>query len=250
MEWLKKPEFCFNQCQLKYLIVSQWTWVWANSERQGRTGKPGVRQPMGSPRRTPLNDWATMIPKCVRTFSHSWFIQTVVPENLILFFLRDLSWLDSGVLWPISDLCLESMLLFTMSSGKCKVWQAARHWAEWWALAGTPRGGSWCCQCSPKGNHGKQQQWALFSRTAAPSVRRASGGLWGVAASRDHIHSLGPQEGRKQVCICCGNLTKPFYRKVENKGTRDNVSYNILCWYRLSYFLLKSLASIFSITPG
>ena len=27
---------------------TQWTWVWANSERQCRTGKPGVLQSMGS----------------------------------------------------------------------------------------------------------------------------------------------------------------------------------------------------------
>ena len=35
----------------------QWTWVWANSERQWRTGKPGVMQSMGSPRVG--HDWAT-----------------------------------------------------------------------------------------------------------------------------------------------------------------------------------------------
>ena len=29
---------------------TQWTWVWANSERQWRTGEPGVLQPMGSQR--------------------------------------------------------------------------------------------------------------------------------------------------------------------------------------------------------
>ena len=37
----------------------QWTWVWANSRRQWRTGKPGVLQSMGSQRvrtRTHLSD--------------------------------------------------------------------------------------------------------------------------------------------------------------------------------------------------
>ena len=29
---------------------TQWTWVWANSERPWRTGKPGMLQPMGSQR--------------------------------------------------------------------------------------------------------------------------------------------------------------------------------------------------------
>ena len=28
--------------------LTQWTWVWANSERQWKTGKPGVLQSMGS----------------------------------------------------------------------------------------------------------------------------------------------------------------------------------------------------------
>ena len=37
MRWLKAPSI-------------QWTWVWANSRRQWRTGKPGVLQPTGSQR--------------------------------------------------------------------------------------------------------------------------------------------------------------------------------------------------------
>ena len=41
------------------LITSptQWTWVWANSGRWWRTGKPGVLQSMGSQRAR--HDWAT-----------------------------------------------------------------------------------------------------------------------------------------------------------------------------------------------
>ena len=31
-------------------LLTQWTWVWANSGRQWRTGKPGVLQSMGSQR--------------------------------------------------------------------------------------------------------------------------------------------------------------------------------------------------------
>ena len=37
--------------------LSQWTWVWADSGRQWRTGKPGVLQSMGSQRFR--HDWAT-----------------------------------------------------------------------------------------------------------------------------------------------------------------------------------------------
>ena len=37
--------------------LTQWTWVWANSGRQWRTGKPGVLQSMGSQRIR--HDWGT-----------------------------------------------------------------------------------------------------------------------------------------------------------------------------------------------
>ena len=30
--------------------LTQWAWVWSRSRRQGRTGKPGVLQPIGSQR--------------------------------------------------------------------------------------------------------------------------------------------------------------------------------------------------------
>ena len=38
---------------------TQWTWVWANSGRWWRTGKPGVLQSMGLQSRTWLSDWTT-----------------------------------------------------------------------------------------------------------------------------------------------------------------------------------------------
>ena len=38
---------------------SQWTWVWANSGRWWRTGKPGVLQSMGLQSHIRLSDWAT-----------------------------------------------------------------------------------------------------------------------------------------------------------------------------------------------
>ena len=39
--------------------LSHWTWVWANSRRQWRTGKPGVLQSMGSQRIRYDSDWTT-----------------------------------------------------------------------------------------------------------------------------------------------------------------------------------------------
>ena len=40
---------------------TQWTWVWGNSRRQWRIGKPGILQSMGSQRVTKtLSDWTTL----------------------------------------------------------------------------------------------------------------------------------------------------------------------------------------------
>ena len=41
--------------------LTQWTWVWAKSGRQWRTGKPGVLHSMGLQNQTWLRDWATII---------------------------------------------------------------------------------------------------------------------------------------------------------------------------------------------
>ena len=41
--------------------LTQWTWVWANSRRQWRTGKPGVLQAMGSQRVRQVLQWTELI---------------------------------------------------------------------------------------------------------------------------------------------------------------------------------------------
>ena len=41
--------------------LTQWTWVWANPGKQGRTGEPGVLQSMGSQSQTWLYEWTTTI---------------------------------------------------------------------------------------------------------------------------------------------------------------------------------------------
>ena len=47
--------------------MTQWTWVWANSRRLWKTGKPGVLQFMGSQR--VKHDWVTELkPNIVRHF--------------------------------------------------------------------------------------------------------------------------------------------------------------------------------------
>ena len=49
-------------------ITTQRTWVWANSRRQGRTGKPGVLQSMGSQR-----------------FGHNWVTEQLQQQWLKLY---------------------------------------------------------------------------------------------------------------------------------------------------------------------
>ena len=41
----------------------QWTWVWANSGRWWRTGKPGVLRSVGSQSGTQLSNWTTTMHK-------------------------------------------------------------------------------------------------------------------------------------------------------------------------------------------
>ena len=40
--------------------LTHWTWLWVNSRRWWRTGKPNVLQSMGSQSQTWLSDWTTM----------------------------------------------------------------------------------------------------------------------------------------------------------------------------------------------
>ena len=48
---------------------TQWTWVWVNSGRQWRTGKPGVLQSMELQRDgTRLSDWTTSISQSIKKF--------------------------------------------------------------------------------------------------------------------------------------------------------------------------------------
>ena len=45
---------------------TQWAWIWANSRRQWRIGKPGMLQSMGSQNQTQLSDWTTTLKRCRR----------------------------------------------------------------------------------------------------------------------------------------------------------------------------------------
>ena len=49
---------------------TQQTWIWANFEREWRTGKPGVLQSMGSQSQTWLSNQTTTSHKCVNFFQY------------------------------------------------------------------------------------------------------------------------------------------------------------------------------------
>ena len=58
---LIKTHLCHVQpCHGGMASPTQWTWVWANSRRWLRTGKPGVPQSIGSQSQIWLSDWTTM----------------------------------------------------------------------------------------------------------------------------------------------------------------------------------------------
>ena len=75
--------------------LSQWTWVWGNSGRQWRTGKPGVLQSMGSCSQTQMSNWTTTTPLslmlCLHhpppptTHTHTLLIGFLVPPHLVVF---------------------------------------------------------------------------------------------------------------------------------------------------------------------
>ena len=52
----------FVRCNV-YALLTQWTWIWANSGREWRTGKPGVLQSMWT--QTVRHDLATEQQQCI-----------------------------------------------------------------------------------------------------------------------------------------------------------------------------------------
>ena len=60
---------------------TQWTWVWANSGRWWRTGKPGVLQSMRSQSQTRLSEW-TMTTRPHYNSQHGAILSKFLPWNL------------------------------------------------------------------------------------------------------------------------------------------------------------------------
>ena len=67
-ERLKAEEEEGEEDEMVELMASstQWAWIWANSRRQWRIGKPGMLQSMGSQNQTQLSDWTTTLKRCRR----------------------------------------------------------------------------------------------------------------------------------------------------------------------------------------
>ena len=81
--------------------LTQWTWVWAHSGRQGRIGRPGVLQSMGLQSRMWLHSWTITTRrwwctwKCVRrlVFNEQW-MKCIQVRRRVSRFLRALG--DTG----------------------------------------------------------------------------------------------------------------------------------------------------------
>ena len=56
-DWRQEEKEVTEDKMVGWHHLTQWTWVWANSRRQWRTGKPGVLQSMGS--QTVRHNWTT-----------------------------------------------------------------------------------------------------------------------------------------------------------------------------------------------
>ena len=50
--------------------LTQWTGVWANTQRQWRTGKPDMQQSVVTKNWTQLKEWTTMLPNCYSVQNH------------------------------------------------------------------------------------------------------------------------------------------------------------------------------------
>ena len=59
-DWRQEEKGAVRVCDGWMASLIQWTWIWASSVRQRRTGKSGVLQSMGSQSQTRLSIWTTM----------------------------------------------------------------------------------------------------------------------------------------------------------------------------------------------
>ena len=107
---------------------NEWTWIWANSMREWRTGKPGVLQSTGSQSQTRLTDWTITATNFL--FSSVWLIvgsqETYTTFSTISFnshdvlypkrTLREINYLVAvTVLW---GQCLKNAINQIMKQGK------------------------------------------------------------------------------------------------------------------------------------
>ena len=68
-DWRQKEKRAAEDGMVGMASPTQWTWVWANSGRQWRTGKPGMLQSTG-PQRV-RHDWATEPPPPPQGYSEN-----------------------------------------------------------------------------------------------------------------------------------------------------------------------------------
>ena len=94
--------------------LTQWTWVWANSRRQWRTGRPGMLQSMGSQRAghnlvTENNMFADYTPLWVIKSWYLWFSVLYTISTLPIYFTHLAMWFwgeETGN--PLQSSCLKN----------------------------------------------------------------------------------------------------------------------------------------------
>ena len=118
--------------------LTQWMWVWANSGRWWRTGKPGVLQSMGVAKSwTQLSDWTTTIKVHVDSMSIqcSTCLMKEIEEYHVAPFKKSFCPLEGPphfprVMW--NDLPLYTYCSLLRYHGH--LLHVSGHWAKIWAL--------------------------------------------------------------------------------------------------------------------
>ena len=103
--------------------LTQWMWVWANSWRQWRTGKPGMLQSRGSQSQTWLSHWTT---------TRLWKNNSFHMLNLLSFSLKNSpSWE-----WPTILRLQRRLVLVWKGKSKISTSSSIVHWviSSWYII--------------------------------------------------------------------------------------------------------------------
>ena len=131
---------------------TQWTWVWVNSGREWRTGKPGVLQSMGLQSQTVRHNWVTEQQQC-----SIYYMPDTVPSPLyitqqthITGGLTSPSFHQRGLRHRVSDWAVIKVVVLV--SGRVRTWTWAGSRLKLWDfVAGLLPVWLWMCGCYREG---------------------------------------------------------------------------------------------------